>query len=263
MECNSSLSGLMSLASLARSASKSSHTQAAAGASATATSDAGYFPSMNPSHQFFQTAHHPLANDLPPGQWSPPRLARAKSNKVSKLLHLVHDKAADYVYAPKQGAAAVATAGGASSAIARAHADHGDGHVSAISSSAATSSTINRGSPDGPTVNAIDTHDWFSMTDDQVIAAACDNTSSKMICNQAVKKAMKGTPENRSHIAELIRNKPAHAQASKILYHALFGLTVNEVEAKNYDEKLDKVINLAATKSPYGFAAVKALDYAL
>lgn len=221
-QCSGTLSTLISLA---RSSSSDGRSDSAASAAASTLVAA------------------PQA-DLPASQWATPvRLPGAKKNKVSKLLHLMHDKTTDYIYAPK---IAEVSAGATASA-------NSEGGHSTISASAAVQTT-------GDGQQQQRQRDWFHMSDDEVISAACDNLPTKIICNQMVKVVLKRSREDKAKIAAAIRSKPLHVQASKVLYNALLGITVQSVESKGYDEKLDKLINLAATRTPYGFAAVKTLD---
>jgi len=186
--------------------------------------------------------HDPSPQDVPQEEGPPPiRLAKAKSNKVSKLLHFIHDRATDAVYGSHVG------------------------KQNASNSSPNETKVVKMATPlearaDEPNEIVSTASD---LPDEQVIESTCDDIEKKTICKHAVKQALKKSPEQRAKIAAALRHRPADVLPSKVLYHSLLGNAVESVESKGIDEALDTVINLAATKNPYGFVVVNAIDMAI
>lgn len=179
----------------------------------------------------------------------PVRLQRAKANKVSKLLHMVHEASGKYVYQDASSAEAVKSAE---------HKSKQDEANSPASQTTARQLGEQQDEITGPNKEP----NWAALDDQQVLSSACQKDRPRLVCQMVVTyllHARRLRPE-RARIAAAIRAKPAGVRASKVMFHSLFALTVDKLEAGNYDEKLNTLVDLVATKSPYGFAAIKAID---
>lgn len=104
--------------------------------------------------------------------------------------------------------------------------------------------------------------DFKRMSDEEVLKYLCSEKWTG-VCEKTVRLAIEKKPHHVADIVQAIRNKPAYVNANKLLWHKLFEKAITKVEDNNYDEKLNTVINTAATKNPYLFAASKIIDKAV
>ena len=101
---------------------------------------------------------------------------------------------------------------------------------------------------------------YQEMDDEQVIIKSLCPVYQLALCEKAVRKAMLMKPKSMKELAATIRKKPDHVSASQLTALVFLTKFIKKVEENGYDDKLDKAINIAASKSPYSFVANTALN---
>lgn len=186
-------------------------------------SDAGELSGLLKSLSFKKQKENPIYQDM---ELEP--LTPSKSNKVSKVLHFLHHKSQDAVYLPDEMDAQ----------------EGKDGETKHFKLERSGSKK------------------WEGKSDDEVVEHICDDKPTRS-CTYGLKLAKKASPEARARLARAFRKKPDHVNATHLLFHILFENGIKMMEEKKYDEKLDKMIDLAIAKNPYALAASKAVNMAL
>ena len=180
--------------------------------------------SSSPSKRTASEAGFVQAGSLPP----------AKRNKVSKLLHFAYEKSHESVY-----------------------------EATALRSSSDSSSDRETSDEENSIGGCSEeSRKWENKSDDEILRAACQEEGT-IICKVVLKLAMQLEPDERTELANSIRKKPGHVNAARLLYHKLLERTIQRVESKGYDEKLDKMIDLLAATNPYALIATKVVKMAL
>lgn len=154
------------------------------------------------------------------------QLGKGNDNKVSELLHFIHRTSSKVVFRkPKKQSSKKGPKN-----------DQADGG------------------------QEVEEPDYKSMTDKELFETICDQGNFVGLCNKATAAALRRNPEEGAKIAQAIREKPDYVDARKLLAHKLLETGIMKAEAKGYDKALDKAITFAATKNPYAYGAIKAID---
>lgn len=153
-------------------------------------------------------------------------LVKGKPNKVSALLQYFHRKSKESVYGQNTDSARQAI----------------------------------KSSPDIPSEELTDY--YSGKTDEEILLSLCPKWVGSS-CEKIMKKAIQKRPAEVAEIILAVRTKPDYVQSNRLVWHKLYEIAVRKIEEKGYDEKLNMVIDTAATKNPYLFAASKILDRAV
>lgn len=151
---------------------------------------------------------------------------QGKANKVSQLMRLIHEKAGEQLYARRAG-------------------------------QRPNDNLMVRGIGDDSEQLRLN-----QMPADEIILSACSGQAGRT-CQLAARLALSSPPEEKAIIANSIRNRPPHVDASRLLYYKLFESAISKTEKNKYDEKINFGIDLFVRKNPYALAATKAIDMAM
>lgn len=119
-------------------------------------------------------------------------------------------------------------------------------------------------STDGKKVakNSVTKIKFRGKTDREILEQLCDRNPTT-VCKATLKAALNLSDENIAKIVEFLRKLPPDVEADRVLYVALFGVTVKTIHTAQLDKSLNMAWDLVMSRNLYIYGMSKVFDMTL